>query len=305
MDHRVAVIIPTHDRPALLAEALRSVLDQTVPPVEIVVVDDLGHEHTRSIVAGLAATTRVELRYLHRLAGPRGASASRNAGAAAATADYVAFLDDDDLWEPGFLADAMAAVVSSGTELVISWLAVLTNGARLPGPTMPERLSPADVIARNPGFTGSNFLVASRVFRAIGGFDASLPVSNDKDFLVRALAATAGYRVVPRRNAIYRKHSGPQLTTWNAQRADGMALYLAKHRDNLTRADRRHLQSKIYGARAGSASTAIERFRLLALSGLVAPPADWRELLARRLPRRGATRANGWTGRGAVGSEVP
>ena len=295
MDHRVTVVIPTHDRPDLLAEAIRSVLAQTMPPDEVVVVDDLGHERTRTAVAGVRATTGVAIRYLHRVAGPKGASASRNAGAALAATGYVAFLDDDDLWEPRFLADAMEVIDASATELVVSWLATMSDGTLRPGPAMPEGLSAADVIARNPGFTGSNFVVSARLFAAIGGFDAALPVSNDKDFLVRALMASAGYRVVPRRNAIYRRHPGPQLTTWNSRRAEGMALYLAKHRGNLTRADRRHLESQIYSARAASEQTTVGRLSLLALSGLVAPAADWRARLSRLLPARRSSEAGGWT----------
>lgn len=295
MEHRVAVVIPTHDRPDLLAEALRSVLAQTLPPQEVVVVDDLGHEQTRVAVAGIQASTGIAIRYLHRVAGPKGASASRNAGAALASAGYVAFLDDDDLWEPRFLADAIGMAEASSTELVVSWLATSSDGVLGSGPAMPEGLSAADVIARNPGFTGSNFVVSARLFAVIGGFDAALPVSNDKDFLVRALMASDGYRVVPHRNAIYRRHPGPQLTTWNSRRADGMALYLAKHRDNLTRADRRHLESQIYSARAASERTKAGRVRLLVLAGLVAPAVDWRDRLSRLLPSRGSSRAGGWT----------
>ena len=295
MERRVAVVIPTHDRPDLLAEALRSVLAQTMPPQEVIVVDDLGHERTRTAVAGIQPTTGIVIRYLHRVAGPRGASASRNAGAALASTDFVAFLDDDDLWEPRFLEDALAMIAAAPTKLVVSWLATMNDGVLSPGPAMPEGLSAADVIARNPGFTGSNFVVSARLFAAIGGFDAALPVSNDKDFLVRVLMASDGYRVVPRRNAIYRRHPGPQLTTWNSRRADGMALYLAKHRDNLTRADRRHLESQIYSARAASEQTTVGRLRLLALSGLVAPAADWRLRLSRLLPMRRSSRAGSWT----------
>jgi glycosyltransferase involved in cell wall biosynthesis len=84
------VIIPTHDRPDLLREAITSVRNQTVDEVEIIVVDDASDPPV--VVDDDIVLVRHDR--------PLGPAAARNAGVAAARGHAVAFLDDDDLWLP-------------------------------------------------------------------------------------------------------------------------------------------------------------------------------------------------------------
>ena len=91
----VSVIVPTRDRPALLREALASIRAAARPALmfEILVCDNGADPESR------AAAEEFGARYLK--VGKNGAGAARNAGLAAATGDFVAFLDDDDVWLPG------------------------------------------------------------------------------------------------------------------------------------------------------------------------------------------------------------
>jgi len=92
----VSVIVPTRNRPKLLGRALNSVFNQTHPNLEIIVVDDASTDGTKDFVTGLANPA---VRYIRHDTN-RGGSAARNTGIRAATGDYIAFLDDDDEWEP-------------------------------------------------------------------------------------------------------------------------------------------------------------------------------------------------------------
>jgi len=94
---RVSVVIPTRNRSALLAEAVRSVqaLDGPDLDLEIIVVDNGSTDDTEQVARALGA------RYL--VATKPGAAATRNVGIGAATGDYLAFLDDDDVWLTGHL----------------------------------------------------------------------------------------------------------------------------------------------------------------------------------------------------------
>jgi glycosyltransferase involved in cell wall biosynthesis len=108
---RFSVIVPTHDRQALLDEALGSLLEQTLGDFECIVVDDAG-----SIPVRLPRDER--FRALRRpIRG--GAAAARNTGLAAATGEYVAFLDSDDLYAPQRLE--LAAAAHSRAPLAICW----------------------------------------------------------------------------------------------------------------------------------------------------------------------------------------
>lgn len=98
----ISVVIPTYNRAHLIGEAIGSVLAQTEPAQEIIVVDDGSTDRTREAVEGLASENRGLIRYIHQEnAGP---GAARNRGIREAAGDWVAFQDSDDLWVPQKLA---------------------------------------------------------------------------------------------------------------------------------------------------------------------------------------------------------
>lgn len=94
----VSVIIPVYNGKRFLAEAIRSVLDQTLPPAEIIVVDDGSTDDSAAIAARVALPPTTELILVrHPNQGP---AAARNRGIALAIGELLAFLDADDLWLP-------------------------------------------------------------------------------------------------------------------------------------------------------------------------------------------------------------
>ena len=108
----VSVVIPTRNRPSLVAEAVRSVLAQVVPPQEIIVVIDGGECSSNGLGATHEALSIFEdarLRVL-TLPVPAGGSEARNAGVRAAVGEWIAFLDDDDQWLPEKLSVQLAAL---------------------------------------------------------------------------------------------------------------------------------------------------------------------------------------------------
>lgn len=90
----VSVIISTYNRAGRLDQALKSVLAQTYRDFEIIVVDDGSTDHTRDTVGKYAG----QVRYIYQE--NAGHASAKNAGVAAARGEYIAFLDDDDVWLP-------------------------------------------------------------------------------------------------------------------------------------------------------------------------------------------------------------
>lgn len=126
-DPRVSVIIPTFNRVATLPRAIRSVLDQTHPAHEIIIVDDGSTDATSQLV-GLLIAEDERIRYVKQP--NRGAPAARNRGARIAEGDFIAFQDSDDEWRPTFLENLLAMHTKSRTVAFCSLLTVDDNRRR-------------------------------------------------------------------------------------------------------------------------------------------------------------------------------
>lgn len=99
---RVSVIIPCYNAAPYIGATIESVLAQTLPAAEIVVVDDGSGDDSLAVLAGFGERVRILTR-------PNGGpAAARNMAIAHASGDFIAFLDSDDLWEPEKLARQMA-----------------------------------------------------------------------------------------------------------------------------------------------------------------------------------------------------
>jgi GT2 family glycosyltransferase len=124
-----------------------------------------------------------------------GASQARNIGATIATGSLIAFLDDDDAWDAGYL-EAIASAVAQRPEAVLFAAALHDSVTREPIPRKNETgpYSRLGMVRRNPGVVGSNLVVDRRRFLDLGGFDPSLPASEDVDLAIRFVAA--GHEVV-------------------------------------------------------------------------------------------------------------
>jgi glycosyltransferase involved in cell wall biosynthesis len=113
-DIPVSVILPTHNRAALLPRAIRSVLHQTYRDLELIVVDDASTDATPDVIKSFHTDPRV--RYI-RLERNQRAAAARNVGIKAAKGELIAFQDDDDLWLIEKLSQQVPALLAGGEQV--------------------------------------------------------------------------------------------------------------------------------------------------------------------------------------------
>lgn len=182
----VSVIIPAYNAEKYLEQTLRSVLDQTLSDIEVIVVDDGSADGTPDIVSRFPS-----VRY-HRQANA-GVSAARNAGIRLAAADYVAFLDADDIWHPDKLEIQLGEMkrhpdvllsrtVMEDTDFGPNWQGFVAPTRRW---QMDESIEPT---FRMPYFGTSTVMVRKDAALAIGGFDVRRKIAEDVDFYLRVLA---------------------------------------------------------------------------------------------------------------------
>ncbi len=184
----VSVVVRTRDRPALLAQALASLAASRYRRLEVVLVND-GGVPPRPPEAFPFPVRRVE----HERS--RGRAAAANAGLAAATGEWIGFLDDDDLIEPGHYATLVGLARGSGAEAVYSDAAVALYepDAELGWRCVERRLPysrdfDADLLLVDNYIPFHTLLARRERVLAAGPLDESLPFFEDWDLLVRVAA---------------------------------------------------------------------------------------------------------------------
>lgn len=182
---RISVVLPTYNRAATLPRAIGSVLAQTFAELELIVVDDGSTDGSAGLVAGIA-DPRV---HLLRPGNNRGAAAARNAGIAAARADWIAFQDSDDEWLPEKLAWQWRAAADAPAQvgLILGGYLAEHDGALRPvrpEATLGGRDPRTDLLEGWPIITPT-WLARKSLLDALGGFDTSYACLEDWDLVFR------------------------------------------------------------------------------------------------------------------------
>lgn len=230
---RISVVVRTRDRPKLLAEALDSLAQGEYRRAEVVLVNDGGEPPV--VPEGYPLPVqRVDL------ADNRGRAAAAEVGIAAATGDYVAFLDDDDLAAPEHLATLAGLVSAAGVRVAYTDAAVALYDLDGDGWVCRERRLPysrdfdPDVLLVDNYIPFNTLLIEKALFAEAGPFDASLPFFEDWDYLIR-LSALTPFHHLARVTCEYRHFRGGGHHVFGErprERSDFLAvkaLVLAKH----------------------------------------------------------------------------
>ena len=202
MEARISIIIVTYNRPLLVQQTLRSLLNQSVKPFEILVIDD-GSNPPLELSADFP-----DLRVI-RFDEERGLSNSRNFGINFAKGEYVAFLDDDTVPSQHWLEEVQKGIISGGNVLG--------------GPLKPlfKAIPPSWWTEKDFGYMigvgniygqriwGANMIFEKKVFRKIGFFDSNLGrqkgklLSCEEDKLIKKARTCCRYLFLPEAEVLH------------------------------------------------------------------------------------------------------
>lgn len=278
----VSVIIPNYNYAHYVTQAVDSVLAQTYPQVEIIVIDDGSTDDSEPILRSYGD----KLKWIRQQ--NQGVSAARNLGVRESKGELIAFLDADDVWLPTklekqvarILAEPKLGLVHCGVEQIKSddtQLGTEVDGLEGWVSTAMLQFQRTVIIA-----AGSTAVVSRAVFEAVGGFDTRLSTSADWDFCYRA----AVYRqvgFVPEPLVKYRIHDSNMHSNIRTMEHDMLLCYekafssSADHNSTLRRRSYGNLHMVLAGSyfRAGLKSD----FTRHAVKSLWLTPSNVKRLL--------------------------
>jgi glycosyltransferase involved in cell wall biosynthesis len=208
----LSVVVPSFNRPLSVVRAARSVMEQTEPGVELIVVDDGSSPHIER--AALGSDPRISL---VRTESNLGAAGARNLGISRARGEWVAFLDDDDELLPRF-AEITLDGLSSSPNADFSWSSVrfLDEGGQ--GTVTERRFHNAgtelQAVAQALSVgTGFGLTVRASKLREIGGFRTDVRLTEDTDLLIRLLDHGCRPTVIEPVLVHIHNHHGERMTS--------------------------------------------------------------------------------------------
>ena len=215
---RFSVIVPAFNAERTIGLTIESVLAQSDRDLELIVVDDGSTDETPEVIRSLTADPRLSvIRQANQ-----GTAGARNTGIAIARGEYVAFLDNDDLWLPNYV-DAVRRAFEARPRAGLAYTDAYSlddESGRIKRATTMARAHPPPDPPQDPAeflelLAVDNFILSSATVRRsvlerVGGFDPMLTGVDDYDLWLRILAA--GYAAVrtPRPLVIQRDHPGSQ-----------------------------------------------------------------------------------------------
>lgn len=295
----VSVIVPTYNCAKFIAEAIESILTQTRPPEQIIVVDDGSTDDTAQVVRRYG-------RLIEYVKSPEnlGVSAARNLGLAAARCDFVTFLDADDRWRPTFV-QRMREMMIANPDAAVAF-ANFVRFDQKTGKVMPDQFSYYGELQpdlQDEPTAAVRILGKQQAFRCLVGmgeipaftvvmmfrrsmtddlrFDTTLKVCEDTHFALRAfmrgdVAFTSEVLCEVRRHATNATRQHHEIAVHKLRALKALAPFVnasdaAAYRDRMVKA---HIDAALYQAKSGDIRTSLRTY----LNGLLVRGSPVRKL---------------------------
>jgi glycosyltransferase involved in cell wall biosynthesis len=203
-----SIVIPCYNGRAFLPDTIASIAAQTRAPDEVILVDDGSTDGSADVAARLDPSIRV-IRQANQ-----GESVARNVGLRAATADYVLFLDADDLLTREALAHLLTAVERVPGAVAVMGMRIFTDDPDAPVEEhIPTYLDFFPTIVRTNFGPPHCWFTPRRLALTVGGFREDIAQSEDWEFWARIALTGAPLVSVPYVGALYRRHARSQVST--------------------------------------------------------------------------------------------
>lgn len=209
----VSVIMPLFNAERYMREAVESVLQQSYPSVELILVDDGSTDNSRNIAESLAKEHPGRITILRQE--HKGPYPARNLALKRAKGEYIAFLDADDWWGKDCLRKLCDAIAASNADLVYCGWQNIGRSKLESQPHIPPKYESGDIVGsflKVCPWPIHAALLRKTLVEKIGGFSERYFSSMDYDLWLRAIAASRNIVLVPEVMAFYRWHDMKQIS---------------------------------------------------------------------------------------------
>lgn len=245
-NNTIAVVIPSHDRPAMLVRALESVMSNTRKPDQLIVVNDSKSSISAVVMGKLSSFSKMGVDVKVISSGGVGAQRARNLGLSACKSKYVLFLDDDDEMTSERLRRFEEAWCDN-VSLLYSDDFYANNGKVKKKTRRPVQVGLNDILLDN--LIGNQVYTIADRLRAVGGYDETLSAAQDYDLWIRMIMKYGpAAKVADAEQVVYIGHAS--ITLSNA-RVQGYLCVFKKYRKHMSTAARiwkivqlRHIKGK-------------------------------------------------------------
>ncbi|MBR5133878.1 MAG: glycosyltransferase family 2 protein [Alistipes sp.] len=233
---RISVVIPLYNKKAEIERALRSVVEQSLKPREIIVVDDGSTDGSAAIVERVMRENPEANIRLERQEN-RGVSAARNRGISIATGDYIALLDGDDRWLSGYIAEVCRLMAYYPDADVYSTAFDIVNGERRYRAQTPESegvIDPAkEALSGCYPVIPSTATIRREALLLAGGFPEGMRIGEDQWLWVRLMQRGSRFCFSPQSLVRYsRSASNRSAAIYRAEQTEHSIEELVNHKQD-------------------------------------------------------------------------
>jgi len=211
---KISVIIPNYNRETLVGETISNLLAQTLPPQEIIVVDDGSTDKSVEVIQSFGGKVKL-IRQANQ-----GPGAARNAGLRVATGEFIQFQDSDDLFSLNKLEAQAKLLEQTGADIAFCpWvkLTIEDRNATLEDHVLQQKMPPAKLSLPCWWLRGWSTVFQSLLFRhsflnRVGFYRTDLMPSEDTEFFFRMLTSSPRIAFTPKALTLYRLHNVNKIT---------------------------------------------------------------------------------------------
>ena len=197
-NHKISCIITLYNRQEYINGAIECILNQTLKPSEIIIVDN-SSEHIQ-----------IKNEYLNKVKIQKivpgaGIAQALNFGVSIAKGEYISFLEDDDIWPENYLENVYSENYTKYDYIVVP-IKKLQNGKISNYKNPKDKITLNNFLISNPGINISNLSIKKKSFFEVGGFDLDLITSVDKSIVIKFLKKKFVNNVCEKVSVIKRFH---------------------------------------------------------------------------------------------------